>query len=411
MENRAVSAWQGCREASHSIFPQEAQEMFGMVRNCRAAGQFSAWRRWHLAIGILASLMVSSCAPEPATLVTSPTLTATRTPGAPTESPGPAATIAPRTPAADTEGEIVARTLTGHTADVTSLAWSPDGTILASGSSDSTIRLWNTKTGKQVHRLEADYVLVMTWSPDGAVLASGSADGTVTLWDTETGEKVHTLEGPPGICTAFTHGVFDIAWSPDGTKLISASDTLDREGEVVIWDALTGEALHTLSLPSVYYSLAWSPDGTMIASVADDGTVVLWDAETIEPIHTLDVHEDIHSVIWSPDGMVLAFALLAGKVILWAPEGPEPLRILHVQVHNVLGVVFRLDGMAVALITDDDTMILWNVETGEPLRTLPLRTLEGYNDERVQPMALSPDGKMLAAGMWDGTVVVWELTP
>ncbi len=68
MENRAVSAWQGCREASHSIFPQEAQEMFGMVRNCRAAGQFSAWRRWHLAIGILASLMVSSCAPEQAQL-------------------------------------------------------------------------------------------------------------------------------------------------------------------------------------------------------------------------------------------------------------------------------------------------------------------------------------------------------
>jgi hypothetical protein len=130
-------------------------------------------------------------------------------------------------------------TLLGHTSLVESVAWSPDGTILASGGGvdDNTVILWDTRTGERLRTLEGHIgeVDVVEWSPDGTILASGSSDSSVILWDIETGETRRTLVGHTSV-------VDDLAFSPDGKMLATG----DVGGLVIMWNIETGERLRTL---------------------------------------------------------------------------------------------------------------------------------------------------------------------
>ena len=209
----------------------------------------------------------------------------------------------------DAETGAPKRTLTGHTSWVDSVSFSPDSTTIASGSSDNTIRLWDAETGAPKHTLTGTGgVQIVSFSPDGTTIASGSRQDTVRLWDAETGAPKRTLTGHTG-------WVDSVSFSPDGTTIASGS----RDKTIRLWDAETGAPKHTLTGHKGWIiSLSFSLDGTTIASGSLDKTIRLWDAETGASKHMLTGHTSmVVSVLFSPDGTTIASANPEGKILLW----------------------------------------------------------------------------------------------
>lgn len=193
------------------------------------------------------------------------------------------------------------------TGGVTSVAFSPDGKILASGSDDHSIILWDVTTGQPIGQPlkgHSDEVMSVAFSPDGKTLASGSADHTIILWDVATHQPIGTpLMGHTDI-------VSTVAFSPDGKTLASNGGS---DFTIILWDVATHQPIgqplmgHTNAVVSV----AYSPDGKILASGSWDNTVILWDVATRQPIgqpltHFTDGTKGVNSVSFSPDGKILA---------------------------------------------------------------------------------------------------------
>ncbi|TGZ80730.1 WD40 repeat-like protein [Ascodesmis nigricans] len=246
------------------------------------------------------------------------------------------------------------QTREGHSDSVETLAFSPDGETLASGSSDNTVRLWDPVTGASRGTLEghSDTVFTLEFSPNGKTLASGSWDKTVRLWDPATGALHGTLEG-------HSDTVKTLAFSPDGNTLASGS----WDKTVRLWDPATRASRGTLEgHSSGVNTLAFSPDGKILASGSWDKTVRLWDPATGALRGTLEGHSgSVFTLAFSPNGKILA----SGS---W-----------------------------------DNTVRLWDLATGASCGTL-----EGHSS-RVNTLAFSPDENAHASGPWDKTVRLWDL--
>ena len=209
-------------------------------------------------------------------------------------------------------------TLHGHTGYVTSVAFSPDGSRLASASFDGTVKVWNAATTKETLTIKGHTgrVHCVAFSPDGSRLASGD-DDTVRLWDAVTGRETLTLRGHAASVTC-------LAFSPDGSRLASASD----DGTVKVWDAVTGRETLTLrGHTAPVTGVAFSPDGSRLASASEVGTVKVWDAATGQETLTLKGHTGaVTGVAFSPDGLRLASASFDRTVKVWdAVTGQETL--------------------------------------------------------------------------------------
>jgi WD40 repeat protein len=189
-------------------------------------------------------------------------------------------------------------TLESHTSTVYAVAFSPDGTRLATADG-RTVGLWDPATGTTLTTLEShtSAVYAVAFSPDGTRLATAGSDGTARLWDPATGAALTTLKG-------HTDWVRSVAFSPDGTRLATGSD----DYTVRLWDPATGVALTTLKGHTGWVrSVAFSPDGTRLATGSDDYTVRLWDPATGAALATLKGHTDwVQLVAFSPDGTHLA---------------------------------------------------------------------------------------------------------
>ncbi|KAJ5559388.1 hypothetical protein N7513_001787 [Penicillium frequentans] len=285
--------------------------------------------------------------------------------------------------------------LEGHSDNVNSIAWSPDGSRLASASYDDTARIWDPATGQCISTLEGHSSLVMSiaWSPDGSRLASASYDDTTRIWDPATGESISTLKGHSRL-------VMSIAWSPDGSRLASAS----YDDTARIWDPATGQCISILEgHRSSVMSIAWSPDGSRLASASDDFTARIWDPATGESISILNGHRSsVMSIAWSPDGSRLASASEDKTARIWDPATGESISILEGHSDNVNSIAWSPDGSRLASASDDFTARIWDPATGESISIL-----KGHRSS-VMSIAWSPDRSRLASASVDNTARVWD---
>jgi WD40 repeat protein/serine/threonine protein kinase/Flp pilus assembly protein TadD len=329
-------------------------------------------------------------------------------------------------------------TLTGHVAEVAAVAFSPDGGMLASTSSDGTVKVWDTANGLPTHSFKAKvWFIGVAFSPDGKYLAASASDGTATLWAMPGGALVRRFVG-------HSNQVFSVTFSPDGLRLATASSdrtariwdvasgeclrtlvghawqvtgvafspdeqtlaTSSEDGSIKLWDWAAGKVRWTLEGHTAWaYRVAFSPDGRWLASVSDDMTVRLWDVARGKAAGILRGHEGNYTrgVAFSPDGRFLA-TTAATQVKVWdLASGPQEYRSLHpLPTDRVGGVAFAADGRRLASASRDRTVRLWEAATGRQIRILT-----GHRDE-VRCVAFGAADKLLASGSYDGTVKLWD---
>ena len=284
-------------------------------------------------------------------------------------------------------------TLEGHTDLVWSVAFSPNGQTLASGSQDRTIRLWNPNNGnlKRTLRGHRDAVNSVAFSPDGRTLASGSWDGTVRLWNPNNGNLKRTLTG-------HTDGISFVAFSPDGQTLASASG----DQTIRLWNPNTGKLKRTLiGHTGRVASIAFSPDGRTLASASGDQTIRLWNPNNGNLKRTLTGHTgDFSRIMFSPNGLVLANGNQDGTIHLWNPNTGKLIRTLAHRTGGLKPVVFSSD--STALFIGGRGISIWDMQVGEYKKPFVRDITEFLS------LVFSPDGQMVASGSADNKVRLWE---
>ena len=269
--------------------------------------------------------------------------------------------------------------LSGHNGEVKSIAYSPDGKMLASAGLDETVRLWNPKTGENLATLMGHDGLVtgVAFSPDGKTLVSGSGDATVRLWSTETRRQLWSSDTPQTRMQApKVRDVFGFESAPGPFDVLAFRWVL---------------------------AVAYSPDGkTLASSGSSDGTIQLWEAESGTHIRTLKGHTDtVRTLAFSPDGKTLVSGSKDDTLRVWDVNTGRMLRKLAGHSNDLKSVVFSRDGKMIASGSEDATVRLWDAETG---RFLP--TLRGHF-WGIEAVAFSPDGKTVVSGD-SSTILFWD---
>jgi WD40 repeat protein len=302
-------------------------------------------------------------------------------------------------------------TLVGHSNGVTSVAFSPDGKTLASGSEDKTIEIWKLDAGKRWYTLtgHSDWVTCVAFSPDGATLASGGRDKTIHIWDLNKGKWWYALTGHSDRVSA-------VAFSPNGQVLATGS----RDKTVLLWNLNKGRRMSALTGHAEgVEAVAFSPGGEFLASASRDKTLRLWDWPAGKSICTLADHGDwVRSTVFatppSPPlvrggvgegSLILATGSRDGTAKLWRVDAQgrgSLLRSFRDNSGDVLCVAFSPDGRVLATGSRDGTIYLWDAEGGGLLEILA-----GHAGE-VLSVTFSADGGSLASGGGDRTVKIWR---
>ncbi|WP_293334042.1 protein kinase [Microcoleus sp. CAWBG58] len=309
-------------------------------------------------------------------------------------------------------------TLVGHSHAVTSVAFSPDGGTLASGSEDKTIEMWKLETGKRWYTLtgHSDWVTSVAFSPDGATLASGGRDKTIQIWDLNKGKWWYALRG-------HEDRVYAVAFSPDGQVLASGS----RDKTVQLWNLNKGRPMSALSgHAGGVEAVAFSPGGEFLATGSRDKSLQLWDWRNGRSICTLAEHGDwVRAIAFaanslagqtppSPpllrgaagEGSILVSGSRDGTAKLWRIDAQGRgtlLRSMRDNSGDVLCVALSRDGGVLATGSRDGSIYLWDTAAGGLLELLT-----GHGGE-VLSVAFSADGGCLASGSGDRTVKIWRV--
>ncbi|RIK32998.1 MAG: hypothetical protein DCC55_35795, partial [Chloroflexi bacterium] len=305
---------------------------------------------------------------------------------------------------------------TAHSGVVLTLAFHPSGNLLASGSMDQSISLWDLSSlssgetdqeaFRSVRLLDTlrghdHQVLSLAFSPDGSLLASSSGDTTIRLWNVTERRALTTLRG-------HTHWVRSLVFSPDGAHLFSGS--ADRT--IRVWDVVGRRALEVLrGHEHTIRAIAIHPDGSILATGGLDDTIRLWDLRRRQPdqaIRTIHGYVSIiRTLVFSPTGALLATGDGKGRVRLWPVDlsNPEPAtpRTLPGRGKQVNCVTFSPDGRWLASADDDRIVRIWDLSS---LQTVAV--LHGHK-EAVHVVRFSPEGNVIATAGYEGDIYVWEL--
>lgn len=285
-------------------------------------------------------------------------------------------------------------TLGGHAGFVHCVAFSSDGKQLASGSESVILR--DAQTGNAKFRLKGltDKVNELSFSPNGSRLATGADDNTVRLWNTETGEEVAVMTGHTGSVTG-------VAYSPDGKNLVSSS----RDGTIKLWDVHAHKETATLTgHQGTVYDVAFSPNGSCFASAGYDTTVKLWDAATGSEIRTFTGHTGlVRTVAFDPAGKRLVSGGYDTKIRVWDVASGKQIATAHASSGAVFGVAFSSDGKRFAACGTDHSVHLLETLSGHEIMTF------FPGKDGVESVAFSPDGTRLAAAVADiGNIRIWD---
>ena len=286
-------------------------------------------------------------------------------------------------------------TFLGHADRVWSAAFSPDGSRLASGSSDGTLKVWDAGSGKEIFTLKghADAVAGVSFSPDGKLIATAGWDGAVKVWDAGSRRETFAFRRHDG-------AVYCVAFSPDGKYLASAG----WDETLKLWDAGSGRETVTLKGHDGAIScLAFSPDGGRIASAGFDQTVKIWDPRTAKETITLRGHSGgVNCVAFSPDGKRIGSASVDTTVKVWDASSGQEIFTLMGQTETVAGIAFSPDGKLLASADWGGTIRVNGADIGEEVLAF-----KGHSGA-VNCVAFSPDGKRLASAGDDATPTVWD---
>jgi uncharacterized protein (TIGR03067 family) len=293
-------------------------------------------------------------------------------------------------------GEV--RRFEGHTGSIKSVAFSPDGKRVLSGSgyptTDNTARVWEVATGKELicFRGHEERVSAVAFSPDGKLALTGGSDKALRLWEVATGKEVRRFRGHTG-------GIGAVVFSRDGK--LAASAGWDKT--VRPWDVATGQELKKFEGPTNFQTVVFFPDGKRVLFGGDDRIMRLGDVATGQEIRRFEGHKQIVScVAVSPDGR-RALATDDG-VRLWDLETGQVIRTFEEGSAHVESVAFSPDGRRALAGGQDHTVRVWDVETGEKLAFF-----KGPGKGVFWSVAFSPDGRFALSGSGDNTLRLWRL--
>ncbi|MEW6495599.1 MAG: DnaJ domain-containing protein [Cyanobacteriota bacterium] len=286
--------------------------------------------------------------------------------------------------------------LQGHEASVNTIAISPDGQTLASGSQDRTVSLWNLKTGKRIFTFfgQAGEVHTVAISPDGKMLVAGGFDNKIGSWKLDTKAILSSFFYRN---SHYSHSAFvsSVAFSQDRKILASASG----DKTIRLWGGYTGELKRILNGHSdTVWSVAISPDGQTLVSGSADKTIRIWSLCSWKELRILSGHSGwVTSVAISPDGNTLASGSTDGTIKLWNHHDGKLLRTIETQSAQVFSVAISPDGQILAS-GSMKAVKLWNINSGKLIQTLP----------GCSPVAFSPDGQILVSGSAGGGIKIWH---
>jgi WD40 repeat protein len=312
----------------------------------------------------------------------------------------------------------------GHKGRVRSVAWSPHGNYIASGSDDKTLQVWEAANG--AHNLTfaglASTVSAVAWSPVGTRIASGeTSDGTMQVWDVTSGRNISTFHTPSD------SAVEVLAWSPDGGHIVSANSIggsvqvtntgslqPSENQSLQVWDIANRGHSFSMGLGGDSLAVVWSSDGKHISSVDDKGAIEVLDVPTRQSTFPFGIYglsrgsslAMFTAAAYSLDGKHIALAKDDKMVEVWDSSGGKRVYTYRGHANAALGFISALawspDGRRIASGSADKAVQVWDAFNGEHVYIY-----RGHSDA-VTTVAWSPDGKYIALGSADKTVQVWD---
>lgn len=282
------------------------------------------------------------------------------------------------------------RVLRLHTDCVRNVSFSCDGTTLASASDDTTVRVWNAKTGKQLHALQthADWVRTVAFSPDGNTLVSGSDDCSIQISSPKTGKQFLKLPT--------RHGAQSVAFAPDGRSIAASSDI----GSLIqLWSVESGQLLQSLTGGrGKARQVVFAPDGQTL--IGAGWNVSVWNLKTGLLIHQLGGRS--MAVCVASNGDLIVAGLCNGEMPVWNAQTGALMQVLSGHHGIVTGIAFQRRGSALASVGDDAVVRVWSMETGEAVRMLPCHSV-------ANGVTISANDKVLAVALLNSTVYLCSL--
>ncbi len=294
-----------------------------------------------------------------------------------------------------TEADLTGAAFLEPLGAVLCVAFSPDGTLLAAGTTTGDLSVWQVQDGRCSRRYteHTGWVTSIAWSPDGSLLVSGSADETIRVWSLRDTESCAVWRGHTGWITS-------VAFHPNGLLVASGSN----DQTIRLWQEATGTTVQTLQgHHGPVNCVTFSPDGTLLASGSDDCTIRLWETSSRQLYTTLTTHKSrVNCIAFSPDGTLLVSGSDDQSIGIWNTLRKQQERIFVGHTKPIRAIAFSPDSTTIATSSYDQTVRLWDVREGKAMRIF------SEHRDRLKSVAWSPDGKLLASSGYDQTIRLWD---